>query len=103
MEVYVLIEVFLNWLKIIYFEGISEFVFNFVVFFLFVKRDVQLWVDIYGILIFVLGNVNLEFEIIFFGWYGGVGSLIYDYNYWSFVYKMLSGFEGIFEIIIKFD
>ncbi|KAG7404283.1 hypothetical protein Forpe1208_v015722 [Fusarium oxysporum f. sp. rapae] len=102
-EAHVLMQVSPKKLKVTYPEGTSSSVFTFVASPSLAKRDVQSWADIQGISISVSGNANPVPKVTFAGRYGGSGSPIYDYNYWSLVHTMPAGFEGAPEIIIEFE
>ncbi|CAI0643378.1 unnamed protein product [Colletotrichum noveboracense] len=83
-----------NKLTLTYPNGTADSIFSFVVGTFIKKPTVAGWADVQGLNVSVSGNINETYALSFAGEYGGLDSMIRDFEFWNFTYSMPAGFEG---------
>ncbi|KAF2219259.1 hypothetical protein BDZ85DRAFT_206451 [Elsinoe ampelina] len=90
-------------LNLTYPYGTASSVFSFMVSPFRTKRDVSNWADLQGVKINVSGNVADTYNVTFQGAFGGSGSVVNDFEFWNFTYRMPSNFSGNPNMVLTFE
>ncbi|KAG8628420.1 hypothetical protein KVT40_004293 [Elsinoe batatas] len=90
-------------LNLTYPYGSASSVFSFMVSPFRTKRDVKNWADLQGVTINISGNAADTYDVTYQGAFGGSGSVVNDFEFWNFTYRMPADLVGEPNMVLSIE